>query len=345
VKDSSPGLPSLVVSACSIALGMVVLLGWRLRWDVLVQPLESSAPMQPITAAMFALAGTAGYALRFGRAGSARVLALLLAVVPAVTLLEYATGLDTGLDEVLTEPHVTAFTLHPGRMAPNTALAFLACATSLGLLSVAHASASAVFGVALSATFAASLALMALVGYAVGIEAAIGWGPFTRMAVHTAAGLLMLSVDLIRATRSVVPRGLPAMIVGAAVIAASLASWETLAPRLPGSTVPGLILVSGLALAFGLASVIFLAGERRRLVVDLQRALTEVKTLSALLSACANCRQIRDETDDTWHPLETYLHRKGIPTRVSHGICPDCMERLYPQVARRLEERRRKVPV
>ena len=64
--------------------------------------------------------------------------------------------------------------------------------------------------------------------------------------------------------------------------------------------------------------------ERERLVVELQAALAEVKTLQSILPICSYCRKIRDD-ENYWHTVENYvsLHTS---TRFSHGICPTCME-------------------
>jgi PAS domain-containing protein len=69
--------------------------------------------------------------------------------------------------------------------------------------------------------------------------------------------------------------------------------------------------------------------ERERLIAELQHALAEVKTLSGLLPICANCKKIRDDRG-YWTQVESYLEQR---TKVafSHGICPGCMEMLYPE--------------
>jgi PAS domain S-box-containing protein len=70
-------------------------------------------------------------------------------------------------------------------------------------------------------------------------------------------------------------------------------------------------------------------GERDRLIHELQDALGRVKTLSGLLPICASCRKIRDK-EGKWHSLEQYVHRHT-GADFSHGICPECKRRLYPE--------------
>lgn len=69
--------------------------------------------------------------------------------------------------------------------------------------------------------------------------------------------------------------------------------------------------------------------ERERLISELQEALTRVKTLSGLLPMCASCRKIRDK-QGAWHNLESYI-RQHTAADFSHGICPECRRRLYPE--------------
>lgn len=67
----------------------------------------------------------------------------------------------------------------------------------------------------------------------------------------------------------------------------------------------------------------------------LTRAVHEIEVLSGLLAMCASCKQIRDE-DGRWEPVEAYLRRHEIA--VSHGICPPCTKRLYPDYAELLTQ-------
>lgn len=69
--------------------------------------------------------------------------------------------------------------------------------------------------------------------------------------------------------------------------------------------------------------------ERERLILELKDAIARVKGLSGLLPICASCRRIRDH-DNRWHNLESYI-RDHTEADFSHGICPDCRRRLYPE--------------
>ena len=53
------------------------------------------------------------------------------------------------------------------------------------------------------------------------------------------------------------------------------------------------------------------------------------KVLGTLLPICANCKKVRDE-EGSWTPLEYYISEHS-EAEFSHGICPECARRLYPQ--------------
>ena len=63
---------------------------------------------------------------------------------------------------------------------------------------------------------------------------------------------------------------------------------------------------------------------------ELQKTLSEVKTLRGFLPICSSCKKIRDDTG-YWNRIEAYI-QKHTEAQLSHGICPDCAEKLYPDL-------------
>jgi hypothetical protein len=63
--------------------------------------------------------------------------------------------------------------------------------------------------------------------------------------------------------------------------------------------------------------------------LDLENALAKVRTLSGLLPICASCKNIRDD-QGYWNQIEGYI-QKHSEAKFSHGICPDCTKKLYPE--------------
>ena len=77
--------------------------------------------------------------------------------------------------------------------------------------------------------------------------------------------------------------------------------------------------------------------ERERLVQELQTALARVKLLSGLLPICANCKKIRND-QGYWKQVERYISSHSEAT-FTHGICPECLHKLYPALEQRVLER------
>jgi DNA-binding NtrC family response regulator len=69
--------------------------------------------------------------------------------------------------------------------------------------------------------------------------------------------------------------------------------------------------------------------EREKLIRELQKALANVKKLSGLIPICSSCKKIRDDKG-YWNQLEKYLIEHS-DAELSHGICPDCAKKLYPE--------------
>jgi hypothetical protein len=63
---------------------------------------------------------------------------------------------------------------------------------------------------------------------------------------------------------------------------------------------------------------------------ELQLALANVKMLTGMLPICASCKNIRDD-EGYWHQVEVYI-RSHSEAEFSHGICPDCTTKLYPEL-------------
>ena len=59
----------------------------------------------------------------------------------------------------------------------------------------------------------------------------------------------------------------------------------------------------------------------------LEKAIEEIKQLSGLLPICASCKKIRDDKG-YWKQIETYISAHS-EAEFSHGMCPDCSEKIY----------------
>ena len=72
----------------------------------------------------------------------------------------------------------------------------------------------------------------------------------------------------------------------------------------------------------------------KELVSGLEAALAEIKQLSGLLPICSGCKKIRDD-EGYWQQLEHYFSNHS-DVRFTHGVCPDCVKKIYPEFASRV---------
>jgi len=68
--------------------------------------------------------------------------------------------------------------------------------------------------------------------------------------------------------------------------------------------------------------------EREKLIDDLRKALSQIKTLKGLLPICSHCKKIRDDKG-YWNTIESYISSHSL-AEFSHSICGECIEKYYP---------------
>ncbi len=74
-----------------------------------------------------------------------------------------------------------------------------------------------------------------------------------------------------------------------------------------------------------------------RKIGELREALDHIRTLQGILPICSFCKKIRDD-QGYWRQVEVYV-RDHSNADFSHGICPDCMKRHYPDYADSVAEK------
>ncbi|MBW2269803.1 MAG: hypothetical protein JRH16_14620, partial [Deltaproteobacteria bacterium] len=284
----------------TLLLGLVVIGGWHTGNRTLVQVMPSFVPMQYNTALGFVLSGAALLLLVFERRRAASVAGGLAFLVGGLTLLQYAFGVDLQIDEFFMKHDITVKTSNPGRMAPNTAVCFTLVGLATALPTKAFAAHHSLLRVIWS-SLAFGLAVVALSGYATGLETAYGWGNLTRMAVHTSAGFIVVSLGILSflwqrdSADSQLPAWTPVP-MAVAIVAATLCFWQALMaesdriqdlnPDLTSiDDLASVMLVVGSSLAVAMALAAHLAqraGQRAREIEHANRALeSEITTRHA----------------------------------------------------------------
>ena len=65
------------------------------------------------------------------------------------------------------------------------------------------------------------------------------------------------------------------------------------------------------------------------LVLLILEDISEIIKLKKLIPICASCKKIRDDKN-YWNEVEEYFSEVA-DVDFSHGICPDCFKKLYPE--------------
>jgi PAS domain S-box-containing protein len=223
-------------------IGIAVLIGgWLLGIGAFKTVLPGQVSMKTNTAACFALTGISMSMLARGRLGAraswvARAFAIAATAVGAVTLFEYLLGMNLGIDQLIVhdvaEP-VRSYS--PGRMGPQTAVEFVML--GVALLAIDLQPRRGFWPSGVIAVIAMVVPLLALFGYVYGVSALYAVTPFSAMALHTAVGLIFLSVGLTCARPD---RGVVALLTSdttAGTIARSLLPPALLIPLMLGAAI------------------------------------------------------------------------------------------------------------
>ncbi len=92
-------------------------------------------------------------------------------------------------------------------------------------------------------------------------------------------------------------------------------------------------IIHGLMIIVSFSSTIltgmgYIAITLQRVENDFLVAQNEIKTLKGFLPICSSCKKIRDDKG-YWNQIESYI-REHSEAEFTHGICPECFKKLYP---------------
>lgn len=65
-------------------------------------------------------------------------------------------------------------------------------------------------------------------------------------------------------------------------------------------------------------------------VRGLEEALSQIRTLQGILTVCSHCHSIMND-QKAWQRMESYIEQHS-EAEFSHGICPECRRKLYPEL-------------
>lgn len=291
-RSASTFLPAVVAvaagSACML-LGLTVLIGWYTHDLALLHIYHGFVAMAFNTALGFFISGTALLLVALGRGRFAWPIACGGVLIGGLTVIEYLGRCSLGIDEIFFKEYTRAGIAQFNRMAFSTATCFLLAGLGV-ILTVCGAKKRWMPGaIAFLGSLVAGLGTIGLSGYVVGIAASYAWGQFTRMAVHTSLGFMVLGSGLVCLAdclsyrgRSRMPRWLPLPVaiaaltitlclwqavvvenqaVGAAILRLSAATGQAAPSSLTSiqCLIPVGTLISGCAMALLMALAVYLA--------------------------------------------------------------------------------------
>jgi PAS domain S-box-containing protein len=190
-------------SMISILFSSVVIVGWILNVGVLKSVMPHFVTMKFNTAAGFICLGLS---LGFFQISNelkkplyrrlAQFTTALVFAIGTLTLFEYLTGVNLGIDELLfRDPDGISGNFPPGRLAPITAVSFIFLASSLFILNQFRQKFSKTAQTLTLAAFLVSF--QALTGYVLGISYMFGSAYYTQMALHTSVIFIILCVGIL----------------------------------------------------------------------------------------------------------------------------------------------------
>ena len=198
LKPTTLGRRALLIStgAACLLLGALAFAGWVFHIPGLTRVGPAFNPMVANAAVGFVLDGLALIMIAGGRPRAALAGAAWSLLAGVLTLAESGLAVDLGFDQMLAADTIVRATVHPGRLAPNTALGFVLCGVALWYAArpCRPGKASAVIGVL--GTVVLSIGAASVLGYVTGYPT-YAWGQWTQMAANSGFGFVALGLGIV----------------------------------------------------------------------------------------------------------------------------------------------------
>ncbi|MFO1497439.1 MAG: ATP-binding protein [Verrucomicrobiota bacterium] len=177
-------------------IGCLIVAGWYAHWDRLLQWIPHTPPMQLNTALCFIVSGVALWCLTSPAARVSLWLGTIVLSVGLLTVIEYGTGWDLGIDRLLFTPYLPPGNGSPGRMSVLAAGSFILIGTTF-IVAASFARWPHRWAIAaILICVVGMLAGVALIGFVFHIRSAYGWGSHSSLALNTVVAFLTLSIGL-----------------------------------------------------------------------------------------------------------------------------------------------------
>ncbi|MEY4745102.1 MAG: hypothetical protein RL272_1047 [Candidatus Parcubacteria bacterium] len=199
---SDPASLSFAGGLFVFLVGIVVLVGWQFDIAYIKSVIPDTVSMKANTALCFALLGAAIMASRSALSSRpARWLAVAassaVAVIGGLSLLEYALGVDFGIDQLLyVDAKGLIGTSNPGRMADAAAVTFIIQGAYVAWLWLRRDGPMHKMLPTIGLLLGLFLSYLTLGAYALGTGMSVGIAAHTREAFHTALTLMISAMSI-----------------------------------------------------------------------------------------------------------------------------------------------------
>ena len=180
-----------------LLIGATVIYGWFINSSQIVQILPNLTPMQFNTALCFLLSGVSVLFLLFNNPNLRKISKTLnysVGLICILTIIQYVTNINLGIDELLFKYPIDTNMFHVGRMAPDTAIAFFifSHALSIEVTNKKQQSLHLIFGF-----LVLGLGSLNLLGYIFNFESIVRLSNLTQMALHTSISFMLMGILLV----------------------------------------------------------------------------------------------------------------------------------------------------
>lgn len=317
----------LTASIFVIFIGCFVLFGWIFDVSVMKSISPNFVSMKVNTALGFLFTGIALYYLSRSQnekwqLETARLLSGMVILIGGLTLIQYISGIDLGIDQLLfSEAQGTAGTTSPGRMAPNTAFVFILL--GFVLLNLKTKNKKLLFTIQLLLVVVILVTWSTLLSYLYDYQDNFAIPDLTKMALHTSISFIVVAAGMLFSTRE---NGIVSIFTGdskgiilmrrlllSVIFLPSIIGWLRYEAEMAGifSTMIGRIIMV-LATTFVLFVVVILAAKSlSRAETERQAVLNQLRKLSLAVEQSPNCVVITDLTGKIEYVNEKFISSTG----------------------------------
>jgi diguanylate cyclase (GGDEF)-like protein/PAS domain S-box-containing protein len=186
-----------VAAGLVVAVGLSICVSWFAGLESYTRIIAASSTVRFNAGLLFAAAGLSLLSVLHGRRMIAVGGAVLVASLALLTVAEYLTGVDFGIDHFFTPAATGVDTAPTGRMAPNTSVSFALASAAVLLIMLRNQKSWSPSIASMLGALVTAIGLIALFGYAVDLGRAFQWAGSTRMALLTAACFVILGAAIL----------------------------------------------------------------------------------------------------------------------------------------------------